>query len=326
MLLATLTTGSLSRPTVSFGTVRGLNHALQPLCTPARGSGVTMLDQFDLAPPPAGFPVLLDAVDAVPRAKTPVLGPLSRTVRPPITGAELSIVDRLVTHPTTLFDIFGAALLAVGLYLGPDFLLAPIGLAANARVGYRMEAAVGRALTPNQPWLADRADGLASDAPPLVRLFTAALFVVAGVLVERIISTLGSDTAVFYLGASSCVWGGLYEVARPTLPTREVAERDAMRKGEFRRFVEARFVVGGPSTSCHESEVARAFRRFYPKYRIDRGISDAEIYALMRRWMSVPRTQLLPGAAIGTEIVSARTAAGFYKGISLAEEPDVGLG
>ena len=80
------------------------------------------------------------------------------------------------------------------------------------------------------------------------------------------------------------------------------------------------------SGSCHETEIARAFRRFYPKYRVDRGISDTEIYNLMRRWTSVPRTRMLPGAAIGTEMVSARTAAGYYKGLSLADEPDVGLG
>ena len=98
-----------------------------------------------------------------------------------------------------------------------------------------------------------------------------------------------------------------------------------MREDEFIRFAEARLAVGGANASCHESEVVRAFRRFYPKYRVDRGISDAEICGLMRRWMSVPRAQLLPGAAIGTEIVSTRTAAGFYKGISVAVEPDVGL-
>ena len=284
-----------------------------------------MLDQFDLTPPPAAFPVLLDSVDAVPRTQSAVLGPLSRTVRPPISGAA-PFVDQLVSSPVTPFDVFGAALLTIGLYLGPDFLLAPIGLAANARLGYRTEAAVGRVLTPQAPWLVDRARGFAADAPPLVQRSTAALFVLAGVLVERTIATLGSDNAVFYLGASSCLWGGLYEVARPRLPSRAIAERDAMREEEFIRFAAARLSVGGANASCHESEVARAFRRFYPKYRVDRGISDTEIYALMRRWMSAPRSVRLPGAAIGTEIVSTRTAAGFYKGISVAAEPDVGLG
>ena len=79
------------------------------------------------------------------------------------------------------------------------------------------------------------------------------------------------------------------------------------------------------SGTCHETEIVRAFRRSYPRYRAGRGISDREILELMRRWMRVPRTQLLPGGAIATEVVSSRSAAGYYT-VALTKEPDVGLG
>ena len=308
-----------------------------PVTLPPLGTHVTsfsrrtthtlrMLDELDLIPPSPDFPRMLDVVDAVPRSQIAVLGPVTRTVRQPIEA--VTVMQSLGTAPSP-FDASMAVLLAVGLYLGPDFALAPLGLASKARVGYRAEALVGRAIPGgggSGDWLADREAGLAASAPLPVRAATAALFGASGYLLERALSSLGNDNVIFYLGASSVLWGGLYEVARPRLPTRAEVEREEARRAEFRAFAEARLTLGSASQSTHESEVVRAFRRFYPKYRVDRGIADAEIADLMRRWISVPRTRLLPGGQIQSDTVSARTAAGYYKGIVLTVEPDVGLG
>jgi len=137
--------------------------------------------------------------------------------------------------------------------------------------------------------------------------------------------SVSSEQAVFYLGCSTSLWGGLYELARPKLRSRDEQLRELTRQAEFAAFAAARLAEGGLGT-CHETSIVRAFRRYYPKYRVDRGMTDAEIADLMRRWMSVERTKLLPGGALSTERVSARTSAGYYKGITLIEQPDVGLG
>ena len=280
-----------------------------------------MLDALDVVPPETSFPVLLDALDATPRTSQAVLGPVSRSVRGPPAEQGSSLVEALTTTPMPI-DALLVLLLATGLYLGPDFLLAPLGLASNARLGYRTEAAVGAVLSPGEAWLVDRAEGLAADAPLLVQVATAALYLVFSYLLERVLTAASSDTLVFYLGASASIWGGLFEVARPRLRTRSQEEERRRWEADFARFAEARLTASG---TCHETEIVRAFRRSYPRYRAGRGISDREILELMRRWMSVPRTQLLPGGAIATEVVSCRSAAGYYN-VALTKEPDVGLG
>jgi len=302
-------------------------HKLQPPVARARSVRPRMLDALDLIPRETSFPVLLDAADATGKA-APVLGPVSRRAltAPPVPDGA-SILDSIAAAPAP-FDLCMAVLLAIGLYLGPDFVLAPLGLGSKASVGYRTEAAVGRLLSLDEAptWLDDRQAGLASPAPALVRAVVFALFVGGGYVLERFLSAVGSDNAVFYLGASTTLWGGLYEAAlRPKLPSREERDLATTREAEFVAFAALRLGAQSGGT-CHETDIVRAFRRYYPKYRVDRGITDAEISDLMRRWASVERTRLLPGGALSTETVSARTAAGYYKGITVKEEPDVGLG
>lgn len=238
----------------------------------------------------------------------------------------MPLLETLATAPTPL-DLLLSSLLATGLWLGPDFLLAPVGIGAELRLGYRAEALVGRVLSPGV-WLEDRAEGLAAPAPPVVRATTAALFASAGFLLERLLSSAGSEQAALYLGASTCIWGGLYEVARPKLKTRDERELEATRQAEFLAFAEAKLRYSDRTTdTVHETEVVRAFRRYYPKYRADRGVSDKELFDLMRVWMSVPRRQLLPGGAIGApRMMTTRSKAGYYSSLTLTQDPDVGLG
>ena len=166
-----------------------------------------MLDVFDIVPPAKSFPVLLDALDAMPRTGKAVLGPVSRSVRGPPVEQGRSLIEALTATPMPI-DALLVLLLATGLSLGPDFFLAPLGLASNARLGYRTEAAVGTVLSPGEAWLDDRAEGLAAEAPLLVQVATGALYLLFSYALERVLTSAASDTVVFYLGASSSIWGG----------------------------------------------------------------------------------------------------------------------
>ena len=105
-----------------------------------------MLDALDVVPPATSFPVLLDALDATPRSGNAVLGPVSRSTRGPPVEHGSSLVEALTATPMPI-DALLVLLLAAGLYIGPDFLLTPLGLTSNARLGYRTEAAVGALLS-----------------------------------------------------------------------------------------------------------------------------------------------------------------------------------
>ena len=69
--------------------------------------------------------------------------------------------------------------------------------------------------------------------------------------------------------------------------------------------------------ACHETEVIKAFRLFYGKYRRapqadeEGGISDSEILSLMRNWARF--------------IAAERSPAGYWKGVMIASAEDVGL-
>lgn len=183
------------------------------------------------------------------------------------------------------------------------------------RPGYALERVVGALIDGDAQWLRDRNEGLQADAPLLVRAPIFALFLAAGLLLNRLLLVALEDgTFVISIGICSCIGAGLLEVIRQPLPTR--AERDLERtlSDEFLLFSAERLSVGG---RCHEREIVRAFRAFYPRYRyadMDRytdgqSVPDSNIAQCVRRWnVSMGR----PGE---------RTSSGYYKGISLLEAP-----
>ena len=221
----------------------------------------------------------------------------------------------IVFAPMEPNDAIAAVFIGIALMLGPDFLLAPTGLISDdngIRPGYALERVVGGVIDAEAPWLKDRDEGLQSDAPLSVRLPIFALFVAAGLLVNRLLLVALEDSSfVISLGICSCIGGGLLEVIRKPLPTR--AERDLERRlaDEFLLFSTDRLAVGG---RCHESDIVRAFRQYYPRYRyadMERStdgvsLSDASITASVRRW----------NIAMGRP--AERTSTGYWKGISVA--------
>jgi len=226
----------------------------------------------------------------------------------------------IIFAPTEISDAFGALFVGVALLLGPDFLLAPGGLVADVgiRPGYALEAVIGDLIEPDAQWLKDRKEKLATSAPIAVKAIILTLFIAAGLLVERILLVALEDSSfVISLGICSCIGGGLLDVIREPLPTRE--ERDTLRRltDEFFVFANERIE---PSGRCHETEIVRAFRAFYPRYRqrdMKRsadGISlpDDEIADVVRTW----------NAQVGRP--GMRTSSGYWKGISVAQPAALG--
>ena len=123
---------------------------------------------------------------------------------------------------------------------------------------------------------------------------------------------LEDSSFVISLGICSCIGGGLLEVIREPLPTRQ--ERDLLRKLEDEFFVFANEQMQ-PSGRCHERDIIRAFRQFYPRYRyrdmsstVDGvNVPDDRVGDLVRSW----------NAQVGRP--GTRTSTGYWKGISVTE-------
>jgi hypothetical protein len=184
----------------------------------------------------------------------------------------------------------------------------------------RAEARLGRLFSSVAPdeardrWLSERSEGLRSAPPLAVRTLTAIGFGASGLLAERLLrATLEDATFVLSVSICSCFGGGLYELIRPRRPSRDEAVLESSRFAEFCAFAdgderaEGALEEGG---SCLEGAVVSAFRRCYSKYRGGQGITDAEICMLLRRY------------ARQQQGVSARSPAGYYKGISIRQGAD----
>ena len=268
-----------------------------------------MVDVFDVVPSVGG-----NAVVPRPTTFTPTLEMPSSykpaTITPYIDPSQIFLT------PLELPDVVAAVFLGIALLIGPDFILAPAGLVSDKgiRPGYSLEAVVGGLVDSEAQWLKDRREGLKADAPLFVRAPILVLFIAAGVLLNRLlILALEDSTFVISVGICSCIGGGLLELIREPLPTRE--ERDLKRKleDEFVVFSGQRLTIGG---RCHERDIVKAFRSFYPRYRFrdmsraTDGVSvgDEDIGRLVRRWNQ------------GMNGPGERTSTGFWKGISLIDE------
>jgi len=272
------------------------------------------MEFVDLFPDPIVPSVGGNAV-IVPETRFPALldSPVVSSAAPATITPFPEFID-IVFAPTEANDAIAAVFVGVALLLGPDFLLAPAGLVSDEgiRPGYALERVLGDIIDPDAQWLKDRKEKLATSAPYSIKTIILTLFVAAGLLVERLLLVALEDSSfVISIGICSCIGGGLLEVIREPLPTRE--ERDLLRRltDEFFVFANERIE---PSGRCHETDIVREFRAFYPRYRrCDMGqttdgvsLPDDEIGDLVRKWNSqVGR----PGT---------RTSTGYWKGISVA--------
>jgi len=216
-----------------------------------------------------------------------------------------------------LTDFAATLFITFALWLGPDFILASLGLALDARIGYFAESAVGRLLGQGGSWLDDRDAKLASKPPLAVSAVTLALFAFAGLVLERLLLVAFEDSSfVLATGLTLCIGSGLYELIRPPLLTREEFEFQEAQQAEFAVFAATRLRATA-SKNTHEREVLKAFRRSNSRFRTAEQVADTSALELVRQWM---RTQQMSRG-----VYMERSAAGFLKGVELLEGPDVGL-
>mmetsp|Transcript_17237 Transcript_17237/g.26122 ORF Transcript_17237/g.26122 Transcript_17237/m.26122 type:complete len:343 (+) Transcript_17237:143-1171(+) len=167
-----------------------------------------------------------------------------------------------------------------------------------------------------EQWLKDRNDGLFASFPlPLygVLLF---VFLALGIITDRIVLLLaeGSANVSLQLAVLGLINGAFFELGRVASgekgPTRDQFERTTELREEFNEFASNRLKRGG---NCHRSDVVRAFRRYFAKYRQEDSeqypLSNMEIEGLLREWNSV-------------NTLAEMTSTGFYNGLSINEQAD----
>jgi hypothetical protein len=167
-----------------------------------------------------------------------------------------------------------------------------------------------------EKWLKDRKEGLFADVPIPIYLLAAIFFVAAGYVTDSLLLILaGGDVGLnLQLAGVSLISGGALELGRIASgeknDTREESDRSNELTTEFIEFADKRLKKGG---NCHRTDVIRAFRRFYAKYRQadnpDYPLSDLEIERLIKTW----------GRPRGIEMSSA----GFLSGVQVNTDADV---
>jgi len=141
-------------------------------------------------------------------------------------------------------------------------------------------------------WVKDRNEGMFSQVPLAFSILMGILFLVIGVITDRILlfSTEGDSNVVLQLAGVSLIGGASLELGRiasgEKMKTRENAERDESLANEFKEFASKKLIYG-QGGSIHRSEVIKSFRRYFAKYRVENEeypLGDLEIEQLLRGW------------------------------------------
>mmetsp|Transcript_13328 Transcript_13328/g.20219 ORF Transcript_13328/g.20219 Transcript_13328/m.20219 type:complete len:346 (-) Transcript_13328:426-1463(-) len=165
-------------------------------------------------------------------------------------------------------------------------------------------------------WLKDRNDGLFSPLPLQFTIQLGCLFVFFGVLADRVLLLLadGDSSVILQLAGVAIIGAATLELGRLASGekrlTRDDADQMIQLMNEFDEFAASRIIPGG---NCHRSEIVKAFRRYYAKYRqadsTEYPLSDLEIERLLRNW----------NLRMGNEDMSS---AGFFVGIQINSKAD----
>lgn len=157
-------------------------------------------------------------------------------------------------------------------------------------------------------WLSDREAGLRSSAPVPLRVLVAALYAPVGVLAMSATDSL-QTAAVLAIPAL------VYEIGRPSLPTREEAVLDAQLEAAVARFAGRNVLVYGQERlpdgvapvkrdeAVNERELVNVFRRQLPPSSGVAGLSDFQVEMRFR------------------ELGTGRSEAGYIKGVRLLRKP-----
>jgi len=167
-------------------------------------------------------------------------------------------------------------------------------------------------------WVKGRNEGLFTPIPAMFNIVLGVVFLALGVLtdVAVLFVTQGEVGLTLQLAGVSFIAGGILELGRiasgEKMQTEEEMVRDGILLKEFEEFAMKRLVVakGG---SVHRSEVTRAFRRYFAKYRVENDeypLVDLEIERLLRGW----------NLRSGREDISS---AGFLRGVKINIDAEI---
>jgi len=168
-------------------------------------------------------------------------------------------------------------------------------------------------------WIQDRNDGLFTPLPPSFLFLLGVIFLILGLFTERAILFLaeGDTDITLQLAGVTLIGGASVELGRiasgEKLQTRQEVDRSDQLLTEFQNFAQKRLIFG-QGGSVHRSEVIRAFRRYYTKYRTedDTVLSDLEIEKLARYW----NKNIVKNS-------EGMSSAGFFKNIKINTQTEI---
>mmetsp|Transcript_42591 Transcript_42591/g.43159 ORF Transcript_42591/g.43159 Transcript_42591/m.43159 type:complete len:321 (-) Transcript_42591:212-1174(-) len=234
--------------------------------------------------------------------------------------------------------IAGSFLWGLNLYFGFDWLLAPLNLDNDFNPAARTTVAIGRLLDGQsiqdaakpivdtdgerpelgtrigtganlayaievdddkpRDWLSDREAGLSSDAPFLLQISVVLIYLTFGIIAQLLTNSALTSGVLAIL---ACV----YEIGRPSLPTREEAVLDAKLDKAVAEFADDRLLKYGEDAPVRQDEAVNE-RELVVAFRKTTGYSDSEAsdFQIEMRMRSY-----------GT----GRSVAGFIKGLRLVE-------
>lgn len=175
----------------------------------------------------------------------------------------------------------------------------------------------------NNQWLTERNQGLFAPVPLPLNILLGIVFISFGILINLAILALeggaGDADVSLQLAGVSLIGGGALELGRIASGEKSLTKEDNDRAiqlmDDFDEFAAKRLMLG--SKNCHRSEVTRAFRRYFAKYRMaenpqnpEYDLSDLEIERMIKDWT---RRRGLP------EVSNA----GFLSGVQLNDASDV---
>lgn len=165
-------------------------------------------------------------------------------------------------------------------------------------------------------WVKDRNDGLFAPLPAGFMAIMGILFLILGFVTDRGLLLLadGNSNSVLQMAGVSLIGGASLELGRiasgEKMITREDLNRKTMLADEFSEFASNRLIVG-EGGAVHRSEIIKAFRRYFAKYRVENDqypLTDLEIERLIRTWNRME----------GNE--EGISSAGFLKGVKINDQ------
>ena len=157
----------------------------------------------------------------------------------------------------------------------------------GTRMGSGANADYVVSIPENGDWLDDRSAGLRSSAPFPIQLSVLLLYSLVGMAMQSITGSL-------LTGAVLCIPALVYEIGRPSLPTREEAAMDAKLDLAVKEFIKERVLLYGQDDvpngaspvrrdeATNERELVAAFRGEMPEELSS--ISDFQIEIRMRSY------------------------------------------